>query len=231
MRAHVLAVVLAVVVLPGAAWAQSHDASVSGSFYRYIPGQPQSPALPGAKVFIRPLGLTSAQWIGPSVTDGYGRFSITAVPAGTYLLRMYIDTNLLWEQQITVSSAVTLPPTVVAVHDASVSVLYYRKKADGTRVSDRLRALGYTFRAEQPSMQTPTNAIWFGRTVPLSDVKLLAASLIEVGVKVQAVRLFHDPDGPKAKLVEVGADAALNGPALTVSQVQSARAFPHDETP
>jgi hypothetical protein len=57
-----------------------------------------------------------------------------------------------------------------------------------------------------------------------SDWKLvgpaLALALARAGVNIVAIRPFKDGSGPKAKLIQVGADAALQGrKTLTPEQI------------
>jgi hypothetical protein len=144
------------------------------------------------------------------------------------LLRTYFGKSQLWEQEVAVAHRLTLSPIVVAVHDSSVTVIYYPKVADGDRVTERLHALGYNVNKRKAANEAATNSIWFGDAVSLVDVKLLAASLIDVGVQIRAIRLFGEPSGPKAKEVEIGSDPERTTyPPWTVDRVQAAKGFPH----
>ncbi len=106
--------------------AQPFGVSVSGAFYRYVPGGASAPALPGLRVYLTPpntdrttqtlikqrSGTTS---IGPSLTDAYGRFSFTGVPAGSYFLRAYFGKKEVWDQAVDARSSQTLSPIVIDI--------------------------------------------------------------------------------------------------------------------
>lgn len=89
--------------------------TVSGSFYQYVAGSSRSPAVSGAKVFIRPVNGDAKSEIGPSVTDAYGRFTFTGVTPGSYVLRAYVGTSLVWQQTLPVSKTIVLAPVVVTL--------------------------------------------------------------------------------------------------------------------
>jgi hypothetical protein len=63
--------------------------SLSGALYRYEPANPKAspPPLPGYRAYL--YSRPSNRWIGPSITDSYGRYAFYDVAAGTYLLRIY----------------------------------------------------------------------------------------------------------------------------------------------
>lgn len=80
-----LVLMLSTLLIPSAVEAQT--ASVAyGSIFVYDPsGSHPTPAL-GYKVY---LFNRSTNWIGPSVTDSYGRFAFYNIPYNIYLLRVY----------------------------------------------------------------------------------------------------------------------------------------------
>lgn len=66
--------------------------SLSGSLYRYNPTlrKTRPPALPGQRVYL--YSNRPSRWIGPSITDSYGRFAFYDLSPGVYLLRIYPPT-------------------------------------------------------------------------------------------------------------------------------------------
>jgi hypothetical protein len=61
--------------------------SLSGALYLYEPANPKAPPLPGYRAYL--YSSQSKRWIGPSITDNYGRYAFYDVTPGTYLLRIY----------------------------------------------------------------------------------------------------------------------------------------------
>ncbi len=63
--------------------------SLSGTLYRYEPAIPKAspPPLPGYRVYL--YSRESNRWIGPSITDSYGRYAFYDISSATYLLRIY----------------------------------------------------------------------------------------------------------------------------------------------
>lgn len=81
-------------------------ASVSGSVYRFGSGT-TSTSLVGALVYIRPANSADGAWVGPAVTDSYGRFVFQGVGTGKYLLRVYVSRKRVWEQLVDAPSRVS----------------------------------------------------------------------------------------------------------------------------
>ncbi len=63
--------------------------SLSGTLYRYEPANRKAPPppLPGYRVYL--YSRQANRWIGPSITDSYGRYAFYDISYGTYLLRIY----------------------------------------------------------------------------------------------------------------------------------------------
>ena len=103
-----------------------------------------------------------------------------------------------------------------------VTVEYFPKNVEGDVVVKALRDSGFEVNMKRPQNDEPTNAIWAGDRVSVDDVKLVALTLIRAGVQLKSIRRFRESGGPKANLVQVGADPARNDfPTLSVNDVHS----------
>lgn len=229
----ILVILAAVSSLPGHAQVQQQQMQqqvqrsarpdIAGSVYFAGSNGQQAKAIVGASVFVRPTNVDSeTAWIGPILTDPYGRFTIDNIAAGSYLLRVYgASRTRLWEQVVTIP--VSLRPIIVP----DLTVLYYPKSADGSLVDKALQNLGYPYAQRESVNGLPTNIIWFGDAVQLTDVKKIATALIQNGVQIRAIRRFNDGRGARAKLVEVGASPQhVAGRPLTVADLRLVKDFP-----
>lgn len=73
-----------------------------------------------------------------------------------------------------------------------------------------------------------TNAIWFGNDVPISDVKLVALTLVRAGVDLKTIRPFRNshPVADRNLLIQVGTDEEFAGkPSMTIGEITSAKEF------
>jgi hypothetical protein len=207
--------------------------SLSGSFYQYVPGKP-APAFPGLRIYVALLINASdpnagvGAWIGPSLTDNFGRFTFGGLPAGIYLLRAFSGKQRVWEADSAVSgTARTLAPIVIAVHDPSTTIIYYAKPVDEQKVRSKLTALGFAFVEHPAKSKSATDTVWFGDAVALADVKLVACALIEGGVRIRAVRRLPDGGGIKKTEIQIGAMTGVDSKSImTVQQIESANDFP-----
>jgi len=114
------------------------------------------------------------------------------------------------------------------------TIEYFSRDLDKDIVSKALQEGGLRFsQAPARVADDPTNSVWVGDAVPLSDVKFVALTLLRAGVQLRAVRRFHDGSGPKAHLIEIGADRSVdNDPVLTVEQIENMKELPpRDSTP
>ncbi len=84
-----------------AAWAQTGN--LYGVLYRQNPGA--SAPIPLSKYEVY-LYARSTGWIGPSLSDGYGKYAFYNVPAGRYLLRIHFRGTQVWQQEVQVPSTV-----------------------------------------------------------------------------------------------------------------------------
>ena len=112
------------------------------------------------------------------------------------------------------------------------TIEYFTRELDKDVVERALQEGGLQFKEAQAKISDdPTNSVWVGDSVPLSDVKFVALTLLRAGVQLRGVRRFNDGKGPKAHLVEVGADRALdNNPVLTAEQIQNMTQVNRDPT-
>jgi len=109
----------------------------------------------------------------------------------------------------------------------AITVQYFPKDVDREIVEGALREVGFRLISGRTQVaDVPTNSIWFGVSVGIEDVKLVAYTLIRAGVKIKAIRPFRNPTGARASLIQVGADALLiDAPALTVAEIRSTSNF------
>jgi hypothetical protein len=77
--------------------------SLSGTVYQYRAGADRPAPSPNLRVFL--YDPSSSRWIGPVLTDSYGRFAFYDLRAGKRLLKVYrsADTkSAAWQQEVTV---------------------------------------------------------------------------------------------------------------------------------
>lgn len=92
-----LLALLAALALVGA----SGPYSIAGAVYQGGSG-PTSSAVPGATVYVHDANNASAAWMGPIVTDTYGRFTFGGLASGSYLLRVFRTKVQVWQQVVPV---------------------------------------------------------------------------------------------------------------------------------
>jgi hypothetical protein len=97
MKRRTLLVLVASVALTG----QTSRPALAGSLYRNAASGNIANAIAGALVYAHRADDSSAAWIGPSLTDAYGRFSFPALDAGPYLLRVFVGKQVVWQQLVT----------------------------------------------------------------------------------------------------------------------------------
>jgi hypothetical protein len=108
------------------------------------------------------------------------------------------------------------------------TVQYFPRTAEGERVKGALAELGFKITTGTPqNKNAPTNTVWFGRPVLVSDVKLVAYALVRSGFGIKCIQPFS----PKSKfhddaLIQVG---GYNWPSdkktLTIDEIRAARDF------
>jgi hypothetical protein len=190
-------------LVAGKALCADPTVSLSGTLIRNGPSlvhtvTVSSSTAQGYQVYIRPL--SSSTWIGPIYTDVYGRFTFYGLAPGSYQLRIYDGPVHVWDQIVPVTGTNVLAP----MQASAVTVVYYRKSADGARVLEALHGVGYPFQMGVPTTTIPTNAVWYGKLVSQSDLGTVVAALIKGGVSIRAVCALANGTGARGKVVEVG---------------------------
>jgi hypothetical protein len=122
-------------------------------------------------------------------------------------------------------SAKQLKPSIVLrgtnKQRSKTTLKYYPKNVDVDVVTRTLKGLGFNLKTGKPTQQLPTNSIWFGAEVPLDEVKIVALTLIEAGVLIQAIRPFKPSSASRKKFtIEVGSDPEYTSkPAITAKSI------------
>ncbi len=114
--------------------------------------------------------------------------------------------------------------SAIAPNAADVHVIYYPKHVeDSAKVQAALESAGFHVELQKPRLtDVKTGVVWAGDEVPLDVAKFIALTMLRAGVEIKAVHRFANGSGPKAHLVEIGADAALaSAPPLTVDAITS----------
>lgn len=127
--------------------------------------------------------------------------------------------------------AVEKPNAVVPPPGQKPIIQYFAKSTDSDAVTKALQSGGFEFVRVPGQRAEATNCIWVGSAVSLGNVKAVATALVRAGVPLRAIRQFRESSGPKANLIEIGADRTLeNAPALTEDQIQSMSQVPRRDT-
>ena len=104
---------------------------------------------------------------------------------------------------------------------------YFPKKLDKGTVEKALRSLDFPL-VIMPAIisDLPSNSIWFSTRVNIDDVKLVAETLINAGVKIKAIRPFAEDRAFSDLLIRVGADPQMEErSSLTLAQVRQTSEF------
>ena len=124
----------------------------------------------------------------------------------------------------------------LAISDSAVTkgiiVKYYLRTIEEKRIAFELQTLGYEFEPGTPKSNNkdrPTNAIFFGRGVPLNDIKIVSLAFIRAGIPIQGIQPFtkslKDPSY-KRYTIEVGTSIFIdNLPIVDPDDVRTATAF------
>lgn len=100
-------------------------------------------------------------------------------------------------------------------------VVYFAKSAQidanqGNFIAS-LRDLGFSVTVRPPiNPNRPTNAVWFGNEVDPAAVEMAAYALLRAGYALQHIGRVSEPDGSKARVIEIGASPlARDQPVIT----------------
>jgi len=129
---------------------------------------------------------------------------------------------------------------------SQVSIEYFIKNGDRNDLQDIIKQLGFRqVTIKKPINSSSTNTIWFGTPVNIEDIKYLATTLVESGVKIRMIRPFLT-DSPRRNkyLIQIGAAAGyytsqgnlyvdekdnyyddVDCPVWTIDKIQSAYEF------
>jgi hypothetical protein len=204
------------------ALAETPKRGVTGSLFKLGVSESRPAPVVGASVYLhRADSASGADWIGPNLTDVFGRFNFPNVDSGKYLLRIYSGTIHLWEQ--TLAAPTIVEPIVIR----DIVVIYHPKAADADRIDAILQRLALPYDHAPAQYPLATNMISFGDQVELSDVKLVANAMLKGGVAIRAIRRFEKGSDWWAKVIEIGSSPAhTTGQVLTVKEVTAASDFP-----
>ena len=108
------------------------------------------------------------------------------------------------------------------------TIEYFLKNVDKEKVLAALAGLGFTLRQSPPVVGTPTNAIWFGPSVQIDDVKLVAYTLIRAGIQIRDIRHYMKSEGRDSVIQVGGRPLAVDKPVWTVERISAAKDFPRE---
>lgn len=116
--------------------------------------------------------------------------------------------------------------------DSSITILYFRKSLDQEKVFLSLKELGYRKIFDNPStkkalIDKETNAVFEGPEVSLKDTKIIIATLIRAGFRIQHIGRLQN-DAGRERTVEVITEAPADGSpdlAVPITVEQLARAM------
>lgn len=123
------------------------------------------------------------------------------------------------------------PPTL---NKKDIIVSYYFRTADNESLQIALKSLGYNFYAKKSDKNTgyeKSNCIWFGKGVPLTDVKRVAIAMIQSGNTIKGIKRFprsYRASAYKHNIIEVGMDVKLNNfyaNPLSIVEIERAKDF------
>jgi hypothetical protein len=111
----------------------------------------------------------------------------------------------------------------------SITIEYFLKNVDKDKVLAALGGLGFTALRQSPALgTTPTNAVWFGRSVQIDDAKLVAYTLIRAGIQIKDIRPYLVSEGRDSLIQVGGRPLAVNKPVWTVERISAAKEFPRE---
>lgn len=137
--------------------------------------------------------------------------------------------HTLVQQSLAASVALNQQSPAEAPATAKPQIQYFSKDIDKNVVTQALQEAGFRF-AEKPAKlaDQPTNAIWVGDPVSISDLKVLALTLVRAGIQIRAIQRFRQDSPRRSQLVmQVGTDAKMvNAAVWTVDGIQALTELP-----
>jgi hypothetical protein len=110
----------------------------------------------------------------------------------------------------------------------NITIEYFPKDVDGTKVKDVLREFGLAFTEKKPLVpDIPANDVVFGDGVAPQDAKIVAYVLIRAGVDIKGIHRSNIPS--KAQIVQViGSRIAADEEPLTPERISQMSSFDLD---
>ncbi|MCG8701302.1 MAG: hypothetical protein MI922_24825, partial [Bacteroidales bacterium] len=115
---------------------------------------------------------------------------------------------------------------IVAISNANtkrniVTIKYFFKDIDSSLVINAIKNLGYNYEALPPQGNTPTNALWYGNNVDEEDIRVIAMTLVNSGVKIQDIKPFANSSGRENIIQLGGRPQAIHKRPITIEQIRS----------
>jgi conflict system STAND superfamily ATPase len=133
--------------------------------------------------------------------------------------------KLLQEQFGTKSEAELQKIQESAQKRQALPVIYYFRTEDGNTVLKALQSQGYTGTTNESTKAVPTNAIWWGEGIELSDVQRIAETLVKNKVEIRYIG--KSVNNPRVTQIQIGGnEESLEEPVWTVQMVRSLRKLP-----
>ncbi len=141
------------------------------------------------------------------------------------LVKAYEQAPLPAQERVRASTALesaVRPPNMVEVESVRAPVVVqYATPAPDASLVDRLTAQGFKVKLIRGKYSAP-NCIWYGEGVDKEDVRRLALTLTEAGVKVQLIMSYKGDPATHRNVLTIGTDTeSLTKPALAVEQIKT----------
>jgi hypothetical protein len=126
--------------------------------------------------------------------------------------------NLLTEYQTEILNSI--PPTT---NRKDILIRYYQRVNDNNRINVLEENRFYVHvRPISDSLESESNAIFFGDNVSTNDIQIIAYLLIKEGMPIKSIQPSKFHDGWKANSVEIGHDVSLRSRnRMTLAEVRS----------
>jgi hypothetical protein len=139
-----------------------------------------------------------------------------------------IDHNRV-QQSLAATVAISQKPESEKPAAERPEIEYFTKDVDREVVTNALQEAGFRFAKKVPVLKDqPTSSIWVGDPVAISDLKLVALTLVRAGVQIHSIQRFRLNSPRRTKLVvQVGSYPAMETePAWTVDRIQNLTELP-----